>query len=148
MKIAVYVLFAVLATACAEHPDTARLATSPPAGAAPAAASTRAVVDVATQREERATEIVDHLAAKDFSGARRWFDATMREHLAPEQLESVWTQVLANNGAFTSRTVRGKRTIEGHPVVEIDLAFERGHGVARVVFDDDAQIAGLFLQPQ
>jgi hypothetical protein len=119
-----------------------------PVGAAPAAASADSVPSASEQlMHEHAAFMLDRIAAKDFPGARQWFDAEMRDALPAEKLETVWSQIQTQLGAYRDRGSAQTTTAQNHPVLVYDLTMERGHVVASVVFDADGKIAGLFFRP-
>jgi dienelactone hydrolase len=90
---------------------------------------------------------LDRLAARDFEGARAYFDATMTEKLPASALGQVWSGLTAQLGPLTSRTLRAERQEMGYAVRTYDCAFEKGHFGARFAFDGEQKIAGLFFVP-
>ena len=151
MKIVPVLVLSLSVAACASGAGTPPPAAPPPvatttASAAPAAATPEASTPRA--REERARATIDRLASRNFGGAREWFDGTMRDHLSVEKLRDTWSEVESELGAHQSHTFNGATRVKGYAALEYDLAFEKGHVTARVVFDDDGMVAGLFLTPQ
>ena len=118
---------------------------SAPVPAAPAASGAPAVT--AHLREERATATVDRLAAKDFEGAREFFDRTMREQLSAQLMRDTWSQAEGQFGPYKSRSFNGAMRVKGYVTLEYDLAFEKAHATAQVIFDDDGLVGGLYLRP-
>jgi hypothetical protein len=149
-----FLLLAVSLVGCATPSASSSPSATPSTAAAPAptapapASPAPAPSDAPHVREERANATVDHLAAKDFSGCREWFDGVMRDQLSVEKLRDTWAQVEAASGAYRSRSFDGAMRVQGHPVLEYDLTFEKAHFTARVVFDDAGFVAGLFLVPR
>jgi hypothetical protein len=117
-----------------------------PQNAAPTTASTATVLS-GRSRDERAAATIDRVASKDFAGAREWFDATMLDRLPADRIGAVWSQLEGQLGAFKARSVSEERLIHGYPAITYDVAFERGHVTAQVVYDEESRVAGLFFRP-
>jgi Protein of unknown function (DUF3887) len=132
------VLVVLLAAGCASQP--------PPAAGSGASAS-GGTASTPHLREERATATLDRLAAKDFAGAREWFDGPMRDQISAEAIRHTWTQAEENLGPYQSRTFNGAGRVQGLVRLEYDLVFARGHMRAHVTFDDDGSLAGLWIGP-
>jgi hypothetical protein len=130
------VLFPLLA-ACASGAQNVPSATS--AAQVPSANTPHA-------RVERGDTTLDRISSKDFAGAREWFNATMREQLPVSTIRSSWSQCESALGGYKSRAFNGATRVQGYAALEYDVVFEKGHAVARVVFDDAGEVAGLFLQ--
>jgi hypothetical protein len=99
------------------------------------------------ERETIATRFVDLLAAGDFATAVKSFDATMAGALPPDRLAEVWKTLNAQAGPYAGRA--GIRSAEeaGHRVVFVTCRFEKTALDAKIVFDDERKIAGLFFVP-
>jgi hypothetical protein len=129
---------AACASGAQSAPPASSGAQSPPSAPTAAAVSPH-------QREERASATLDRLAAKDFTGAREWFDATMLDQLTVERIRDTWAEVESQVGPCKSHALDGATRIKGYISLEYDVVFEKGHMTARVMFDDDGKVAGLFL---
>ena len=93
----------------------------------------------------RARQVIDSLSTNDWDAITAQFDAAMRSALTADSLAAAWTQTVCTVGGFESR---GDTTVSrsGHvTVTNTPLGFEAGELVARVSFQDDGSIAGLFL---
>ncbi|MBI2423204.1 MAG: DUF3887 domain-containing protein [Candidatus Hydrogenedentes bacterium] len=97
--------------------------------------------------ETRATQFVDLLAAKNFSAAVAQFDATMTAALPEATLATTWAQVEQQAGAFQRSTGTRAAAEQGYDVVYVTCQFERASLNAKVVYDKEGKIAGLFFQP-
>jgi hypothetical protein len=117
LRIAILCVVASVAVACASGPRDVRVAQS----------------------------VVDDLQAGRFEKVQTRFDARMSAGLSTERLRTAWIQFLALKGGYrgqgNARYLRGSK----FNVVNIILHMGRGDGQARVSFDPDGKIAGLYL---
>jgi dienelactone hydrolase len=90
---------------------------------------------------------VDALARGDGAAATASFDATMKAALPAEKLGAVWAQIVAQAGAFGG--VEGAKLTQAgaHRTVLLTCRFAAAPLVAKVVFDADGKVAGLFFVP-
>jgi dienelactone hydrolase len=97
--------------------------------------------------EQEARAIVDSLARGDGERATRAFGAEMRGALPAAKLLETWNGIVASAGAFEGgRGVTFKN--EGRFLVaSLDCHMHDQDLVARVVFDADGDVAGLFFRP-
>lgn len=98
----------------------------------------------------KAATITDLFAANDWPALRADFDATMDAQLSEERLAEVWTQLVAQIGAYSSRgePVEIPKS-DANVVYDTPMRFERAEMKCRVTFNLDGTIAGLFiLQPE
>ena len=130
---------AATATPLPPPSPTASQATNPPAGT-PAAPSFDTLKPLAAA-------FVDLLVMGDFSTAFSSFDDTMKNALPEARLKQTWEQLIAQVGAFQQQT--GMRTTEakGYFIVFVSCQFEKAAIDVRVVFNNQAQISGLFFSP-
>lgn len=99
----------------------------------------------ATQ-ERRAGQIVAQMRDGDWAGVVADWDATMRQKLTPDGLADVWRQLGANTGPL--RAVGRPSAVRRGPfvIVDVPLAFEHGPMQARITFNRDGTVGGLFIQ--
>jgi hypothetical protein len=95
--------------------------------------------------ESRAKEVVREIFSGQFAKVRADFDATMTARLSQQRLAKARTQFEGLFGTFASMgnpeiVKRGDLT-----VVNIPLHMAKGDGQARVTYDPQERIAGLFL---
>jgi dienelactone hydrolase len=90
---------------------------------------------------------VDALVAGRFAEAARRFDERMAAALPPEKLEAAWTSVGASGGAFVRRGEPRGEQVGGHRIVFVRCEFQKASLDAKVVFDDDGRIGGLWFVP-
>jgi hypothetical protein len=139
---------ALLMAGCATQPPL-RPAPPPPAPAihpAPAAAVAPAPNSEASI-DTIARDLVTHFVASDFAGTSAHFDATMKSALTAERMQQVRSAITAQLGAFTQ--IRGSRnTVEsGYRIVFVRTGFANGDVEAKVAFNDQGEVAGLYFVP-
>ena len=97
--------------------------------------------------EVPARALVDLLSKEDYASAVKNFDATMKKVLPPDKLKETWQGLLESTGPFKKQgKVRFER-VKNYDVVYVTMHFARADLDARVVFDSDGKIAGLFFSP-
>jgi uncharacterized protein len=97
--------------------------------------------------EQTARAFVDLLAKGDFAKATADFDATMTKVMPPDELKKTWAKLVGEGGDFKKQL--GSRTVTSgtYQIVFVTCEFARAKFDARVVFDKDAKITGLFFAP-
>jgi hypothetical protein len=93
----------------------------------------------------RARETVERIFAGDYAAVRADFDETLSASLSEEQLAEARAQFEEEFGTFEGMgepevVERGELT-----VVNIPLDMSEGEGEARITYDAEGKIAGLFL---
>jgi hypothetical protein len=96
---------------------------------------------------DRAMAIVSSLANGHWEQARANFSTRMSEAIDAAQLAEVWARMASTVGSYEGTGEPFARRAADHVIVEIPLHFEAGEAVARVVFDADDKVAGLWLRP-
>ena len=94
-----------------------------------------------------ATQLVELLAAGNFSNAVSRFDATMRAALPEPKLREAWQAVLKQAGPFQKQVRTRVLKQAGYDIVLVSCRFERAALDTRVVLDAKGQVAGLFFAP-
>lgn len=97
--------------------------------------------------ETQAKDLVSLLANGDYEKAVENFDETMKKALPADKLKEVWNSLIAQVGAFVEQTAVRKEKILGYDVVFVTCKFENSVLDAKVVFDSEKKIAGLFFVP-
>lgn len=110
-----------------------------PAGAAPA----RAEDDL----EKRAKALVEQLSRGDWEAAAAPFDAKMKEVLPPEKLEAMWGQLVSQCGRLGAIGEPRPEKVAGAEARFVRCDFARMALDAKVIFDGEGKIAGLFFAP-
>jgi hypothetical protein len=103
--------------------------------------------DVPPGTADRAMAIVASLADGHWERAREDFGTRMREALDAARLAEAWARTASLIGSFEGMGEPFGRRAADHVVVEIPLRFEAGEATARVVFDADDKVVGLWLRP-
>jgi uncharacterized protein len=94
-----------------------------------------------------AKQFTDLLASQDFARARQNFDATMANALSEEKLRELWRALDAQAGAYRKQLATRSQRQGSYDVVLVTCEFARLSLDARVVFDAQKRIAGLFFVP-
>lgn len=96
---------------------------------------------------ERAIAALDQLDAGQYEEVTASFTPEMGAELDAATLGQVWASLPQQLGALQSRgePVTGEQ--DGHDVVVIPLQYEHTAANAIFSFNDEGQIAGLFIQP-
>jgi hypothetical protein len=103
--------------------------------------------DVPPGTPDRAMAIVASLAGGKWEQARADFNTRMSEAIDAPQLAEVWARMASMIGSYEGMGEPFASRAADHVVVEIPLHFEAGEAIARVVFDADGKVAGLWLRP-
>lgn len=96
---------------------------------------------------EHAAALVDAVAHGRWADACADFDARVRERLSPEGLAGAWAQTAGLVGGYEGMGEPYALRAGDYTVVNVPLHFEAGDRVARISYDDDGKVAGLFLLP-
>ena len=96
---------------------------------------------------DRAVTIIAFLAEGRWEEARADFSAKMSEALDAGRLAGAWARMASLVGGYEGMGEPFAHRVADHTVVEIPLRFEAGEATARVVFDEDGKVAGLWLRP-
>lgn len=99
------------------------------------------------QRETRATQTVDAVLAGDGEAASRHFDATMKSVLPPARLRQVADALRQQFGDPGARGPWRHGCDAGLPTLWQRIAFANAPLDAKVVFNADDLVAGLFFLP-
>ena len=103
--------------------------------------------DVPPGTADRAVAIVASIANGHWEQARADFNTRMIEAIDAAQLGEVWARMAGLVGRYEGMGEPFGWWIADQIVVEIPLHFEAGEATARVVFDADDKVAGLWLRP-
>lgn len=95
----------------------------------------------------KAEALVDALAKGDYQAATKDFDATMKNALPAAKLADTWKQIQAQAGAYKGRGASRQDKEQGYDIVYVACRFEKVPLDAKVVFDSQQKVAGLFFQP-
>ncbi|MFH1824785.1 MAG: DUF3887 domain-containing protein [Candidatus Firestonebacteria bacterium] len=100
-----------------------------------------------TDKEKRANMLVDSLSGGNYSDSVKYFDKTMKAALSADKLEGVWKSIILQAGSFKEKAAIRKEKSGAYTIVYVTCKFEHALLDAKVVFDKDNNIAGLFFVP-
>ncbi len=92
-------------------------------------------------------ELVELLANQQFSAVTEDFNETLKSELPPEKLEEVWKATIDQMGPFKKQIGLRTEKEADYDIVSVTCEFEKGHLDIKVVYNDEKQIAGLFIVP-
>jgi hypothetical protein len=97
--------------------------------------------------EAVAQEIVGQLAKGSFAEVTRRFDPTMTTALPAAKLGETWATLTAQMGAFQDQGATRSEEVQGYHAVYVPCRFAKGALDAKVVFDKEHRVSGLFFTP-
>ncbi|MFN2625663.1 MAG: DUF3887 domain-containing protein [Mycobacteriales bacterium] len=103
--------------------------------------------EVRTDLGRHARQLVAKLAARDYAWVRRDFDMTMRRQLTAAKLRAGWDEVVRTHGQFVRLDGLTEREVGRNTVVRVLCVFANGLVEARVTYDSELHVAGLYLLP-
>jgi len=103
--------------------------------------------DEPTDIEDKARSFLSGLAKKDPAAATKNLDESMKKALPGEKLFDVWKDLVSKNGMFNKLGAARISKTGKYDVVTVRCEFEKGVQDARIVFDSEKQITGLFFKP-
>jgi len=113
-----------------------------------------AVVEVAFAQDSPSSDLVsaasrfvELLVKEDFAGGVSQFDSTMKSALPESKLREVWQTLQQQAGPFKKQIRTRVEGLGGYQIVFVTCHFEQADLDAKVVFDAQKKIAGLFFVP-
>jgi dienelactone hydrolase len=103
--------------------------------------------DKAAELETAARAFLATVARGDFDAATKHFDDAMKKALPADKLEATWKSVQKQAGAFKKQAGARTSKVGKYDVVLVTCEFEKSGLAARVVFDEQRRITGLFFVP-
>ena len=97
--------------------------------------------------ENKARELLSALAKQDVVAATKDFDEAMKKALPGDKLLDTWKDLISKSGAFKKLGAIHLGKTGKYDVVTVRCEFEKGAQDARIVFDGEKQITGLFFKP-
>ena len=92
-------------------------------------------------------QFVDLMVNGDFAAAYAQFDPAMKGALPEKELRGAWQSIQTQAGPFNARLQARQEKQGGYDVVFVTCQFERATLDAKLVFDAEKKIAGLFFIP-
>jgi len=96
--------------------------------------------------KETAAAFVTLLDNGEFAKATKEFDEAMLKALPPDELKKTWAKVIGDAGAYKKQVGSRLVTKGKYEIVFVTCQFARMKLDARVVFDKDRKITGLFFK--
>lgn len=97
------------------------------------------------ERVDSAKEFVGLLVKEDFAGAEAKFDGTMKSALPEAKLKETWLGILQQTGPFKKQAGNRVQRVDVYDVVFVTCEFEKATLDAKVVYDGQGKVAGLFF---
>lgn len=97
--------------------------------------------------EKTARSFVELLNRGEFAKAVEGFDATMQKVLPPDELKKTWEKVVGDAGDYQKQLGSRLESRGKYKTAFVTCQFAKKKLDARVVFDADGKIAGLFFGP-
>jgi hypothetical protein len=97
--------------------------------------------------EQAAGAFVGLLEKGEFARATEGFDAAMHKVMPPQELEKTWRKVLEQAGGFKKQLGSRLEKTPKYDVVLVTCEFAKMNLDARLVFDKEGRITGLFFGP-
>ncbi len=97
---------------------------------------------------DRAGASLDALVRADYAGARKDFNASVSDALDASRLESAWTQIQSQAGAYRKHAPPRSRSVSSHDVVVTSATFATTTLDVVVACDDSGKISAVrFVLP-
>jgi Protein of unknown function (DUF3887) len=97
---------------------------------------------------DRALELLGDLTAGRWAAVCARFSAAVAAKLDADGLAAVWAQVIGLVGVYERRDEPQVFAAGDYAVVDVPLYFEAGMRTARISYDRDGLVAGLFFLPK
>ncbi len=103
--------------------------------------------DTSADRIAIANEFLLQLSKGEYEQATQHFDAQMKEVFPPDNIKKVWTSIVEQCGEFISTGAVTSSKDQGYDTKVVVCRFKNAVIDARVVFNDQQQITGLWFRP-
>jgi hypothetical protein len=113
----------------------------------PSCAGRKSAAPAPVAIEQPAQQFVELLAKADFQTATQRFDDTMRQALPADKLQQAWDSLVQQFGAFERIASARTAQEQGYDVAYVRCEFANGAVEAKVVFDQNQRISGLWFNP-
>ena len=94
-----------------------------------------------------ATTLIVLLTGGEFNKAVELFDPTMKQTLPAEKLQEIWGGLVKEHGPLKQATDARTTKFQQYDIVFVTCEFQHGKLNAKVVFNDQRQVVGLFFVP-
>ncbi len=99
------------------------------------------------KQESIAIGFLNYLSQQDYSSAVGVFNHTMLEAFPEEKLKATWESILQGYGGFQKIQGRKHMSVHNFDVIIVECVFEKAWLAAKISFDHENKIAGLFFTP-
>jgi dienelactone hydrolase len=96
--------------------------------------------------EAKARAFLSAVAGDDLAAATKDFDEAMQKALPHEKLRGIWKDLVGKGGAFKKLGGARSGKADKYDIVTVRCEFEKAAYDARVVFNGEKQITGLFFR--
>ncbi|WP_267643937.1 alpha/beta fold hydrolase [Haloarchaeobius amylolyticus] len=96
---------------------------------------------------EVARTLVSRLASGEYEGAVELFAPDVASQVDAAQLESIWAELIRQQGAFVGIEGSNRTTVQSRTAVLITSRFAQGQQGLLVIFDEQARVLGFRLVP-
>lgn len=93
-----------------------------------------------------AEDFINKLSQGEFKEAAEYFNDNMKKELSPSQLENAWEILMEKGGRFIEQRYREVVEFDFHRVILITGVFEKADVEFRITFNEDEEIAGLYIK--
>lgn len=101
--------------------------------------------NIATEAPDN--EIVNMLVDQQFEALTEKFDETMKTELPVEKIQEIWESAINQAGSFKQQIGLQTEQQMDMDVTSVTCQFEQGHLDIQISYNDQEQIAGLFIVP-
>lgn len=95
----------------------------------------------------KARSLIEAVSKGDTASAAKDFDANLKSVLTPSKLREAWAQVAGVAGPFKKLADARVENVKGYDTVFIACEFEKAVFTARIVFNKQKEISGLWFDP-
>ena len=88
---------------------------------------------------------INQLKNLHFDDAVKSFDPKMKKAMPSDKLQAVWKDLITNNGSLKQQTSVRKEPFNEYTIVFITCVFKKTTLDAKIVFNSEKQIAGLYF---
>jgi dienelactone hydrolase len=103
--------------------------------------------DKGAELAQKAKDFIDLVGKGDYDKATAGFDATMRKVMPADKLQETWKSLTDQHGAFLKQQGTRAQHAGKYELIFVRCVFAKTTLEARVVFDGEQKIAGLFFAP-
>lgn len=100
-----------------------------------------------SEKTKRADILIDSLSGGKYADCVKYFDKTMKSALPADKLESVWKSIISQAGSFKEKSSVRDEKSGAYTIIYVTCKFELAPLDAKIVFDKENNIAGLFFVP-